>query len=163
MMEPILELLARDYPLHASKPRDPNLIDRVKLPKESKPLREEDKRRRTILVVEDEQEVREALLETLAEEGYGVTAVRNGVEAIKVLTYGHRLPDLILLDLMMPVMDGWEFQRKMEKHLKWKDIPIIIYSANTKIKPVKATLVLAKPCTLEQLVAAISAHIKPEE
>ena len=126
-------------------------------------LDENERRTKTILVVEDDPDVRAAVLEVLADESYGVVAVRNGVEAIRYLHYAPRLPDLILLDLQMPVMDGWTFKRKFDKEPKWRNIPVVIYSANLQARPISATVVLAKPITLTQLVDTITAHIKQEE
>jgi CheY-like chemotaxis protein len=154
---PVLELLGGESAWRAGGPgeyRDPpgGASDRK--------LTEEEKRRRTVLLVEDDGDVRLALIESLAEEGYGVKAARNGVEAIYVLTHDRVLPDLILLDLQMPVMDGWEFRRRVKKNPAWRDIPIIVYSANTKVRPVEAAMILAKPCSIDQLVQAIQAHIR---
>jgi CheY-like chemotaxis protein len=156
--EPMMEYLRET--LGSGKPPSPG---EYSLRKVSSDKIEEKKNKGSILLVEDDQDVRESVFEALAEEGYSVIATRNGVEAIRVLTYKPELPDLILLDLMMPVMDGWEFQRRCENNPKWANIPIVIYSANTKTKPIKATVVLAKPCSLEQLVAAISAHVVKDE
>ena len=64
---------------------------------------------RSVLVVEDDIDIREALTGLLSEEGYAVSACANGLEALKHLRAG-RHADVILLDLMMPVMDGWQFR-----------------------------------------------------
>jgi CheY-like chemotaxis protein len=123
----------------------------------------EERRTKTILLVEDDPDVRTAVLEVLAEEEFNAVAVRNGVEAIRYLHYVPRLPDLILLDLMMPVMDGWEFKKRFDKEPRWADIPIVIYSANTRAKPIAATVVLAKPVSIKQLMTTIEIHIKKKE
>src|SRR5215510_8699670 len=64
-----------------------------------------------VLVVDDDQDIRDALCELLRDEGYEAIAVANGEEALTYLKGGN-LPCVILLDLMMPVMDGWEFRRQ---------------------------------------------------
>jgi CheY-like chemotaxis protein len=131
-------------------------------PKPSRKLDEHERRQKTILVVEDDPDVRSTVLEVLAEESFGAVAVRNGVEAIRYLHYAPRLPDLILLDLMMPVMDGWELKKRLDREPKWKDIPVVIYSANTRVRPISATVVLAKPISLTQLIDTIAMHVKKE-
>ena len=67
-----------------------------------------------ILVVEDDTSIRELLVELLESEGYGVASAVNGLEALKYLQSNEN-PDLILIDLMMPVMDGYAFRTGEEK------------------------------------------------
>lgn len=128
--------------------------------KPPKKLSEQDKRQKTILVVEADHKVRQAVLEALAEEGYGAVSVRNGVEAVQYLTYVPKLPDLILLDLHMPVMDGWELKKRLEKEVAWQPIPVILYTANTKEEPVKIALVFNKPISLARLMKVVTAHLE---
>ena len=66
-----------------------------------------------ILVIEDDDSIRELLVELLQSEGYLVVSVSNGLEGIKYLE-SHSNPDLILMDLMMPVMDGYSFRTQIE-------------------------------------------------
>lgn len=122
-------------------------------------LSDDEKRRKTVLIVEDDQDVRNAVMDCLAEEHFSSVAVRNGVEAIYYLTNVRKLPDLILLDLMMPVMDGWTLKKKLEAHPEWNQIPVVIYSANTRVRPITAAVVLAKPISLSMLVDTIEAQI----
>ncbi len=68
-----------------------------------------------ILVVEDELGQREALAEVLSRLGYEVQCAANGSEALELMRHSESLPGLILLDLMMPVMDGWEFRAAQRK------------------------------------------------
>jgi CheY-like chemotaxis protein len=143
-------------------PPDPP-IDPSPVPRLPHKLDANEKRSKTVLVVEDDIDVRSTVLEILAEDGYGAVAVRNGVEAIRYLHYTPRKPDLILLDLMMPVMDGWELKKRLERNPEWKDIPVIIYSANVRAKPISATVVLSKPISLAQLMDTIETHIKKKE
>ncbi len=62
-----------------------------------------------ILVVDDDADIRYALVEALEGEGYGALSAANGLEALEVLRILPKPPSVILLDLMMPVMDGWQF------------------------------------------------------
>src|SRR5262249_61831819 len=68
---------------------------------------------KNILIVEDDAATRDALTLVLSDEGYAVSSAANGREAIDLLRQGDA-PDLILLDLMMPVMDGWQFPREQQ-------------------------------------------------
>lgn len=81
-----------------------------------------------ILLVEDEDEVREVIETVLRSEGYDVTPVRHGREALDVLRRGLR-PCMIILDLMMPVMDGWQFRTEQLRDSELLKIPTVVYSA----------------------------------
>jgi signal transduction histidine kinase/DNA-binding response OmpR family regulator len=80
-----------------------------------------------VLVVEDDEETREMMCRILRKEGYGVAEATNGQEALARVEA--RPPDLILLDLMMPVMDGFEFTAELRKVEGWRGIPIIVCTA----------------------------------
>src|SRR5262249_49816030 len=87
-----------------------------------------DSRASVILVVDDDPDILEALTEILADEGFEVLAARHGEEALA--HFATRPPDLVLLDLMMPVMDGWEFASRMRKNPDWASVPILVLSAD---------------------------------
>ena len=82
----------------------------------------------TVLVVDDEQAIVEALSDLLESEGYRVAAATDGIEALEQLLGGLR-PCLIVLDLMMPRMDGWDFRHAQMKFADLKDIPVIVLTA----------------------------------
>lgn len=108
-----------------------------------------------VLVVDDDPDILEALSEILEAEGYDVTRARNGQEALERLE--QTKPALILLDLMMPVMDGWEFARRMrERYEAARRPPIIVLSADrnvsTKAPELGAVGFLAKPFELPDLL-----------
>ena len=108
-----------------------------------------------ILVVEDDPDFGEAVCEILTISGYRASHAVDGIAALQMLRAGE-LPDLILLDLMMPRMDGWEFREALLRNKKLKDIPVIVFSAVSEIaKPIKADRFLRKPVTPEVLLAAI--------
>jgi len=116
---------------------------------------------RRVLVVDDDQDILDALSEILEVEGYTVQRARNGREALQRLEQG--LPDLVLLDLMMPVMDGWEFARSLGPG----DRPsIIVLSADrnvsSKAKEIGALGWLAKPFELSELLAAVRRAVPAE-
>ena len=81
-----------------------------------------------ILVVEDDDALREAMVEALRLEDYDALGAANGDEALAILREG-KLPQIIFLDLGMPVMDGWEFCRVLQASPKLAEIPIAIVSA----------------------------------
>jgi CheY-like chemotaxis protein len=82
-----------------------------------------------VLVIEDDDDLREALSELLWEEGYTVSQAANGQEALLALRSGGTRPRLILVDLMMPVMDGWEFCAEQMKDPELSAIPVGVISA----------------------------------
>jgi CheY-like chemotaxis protein len=83
----------------------------------------------TVLVVEDDPDCREVLSEFLALRGYGVAQAANGEEALEQLRDQDLQPSLILLDLSLPVMSGWEFRERQVRDSKLVDIPVVVVSA----------------------------------
>ena len=81
-----------------------------------------------VLVVEDDRDLRDAMVETLRLENYDALGAANGDEALGILRKG-RPPQVIFLDLRMPVMDGWEFCRVLQENPTLAEIPIAIVSA----------------------------------
>jgi len=115
-----------------------------------------------ILVVEDDTSIRELLVELLESEGYAVSSAVNGLEGIRFLQ-GHDQPDLILIDLMMPVMDGYAFRTEQLKHEKWSKIPTVVMSAEAnakeKMKSFNISAFLSKPVELETILKTVSRFI----
>lgn len=106
---------------------------------------------RNILVVEDETSIRETLRYALEMEGYSVYTAANGQEGIDLLANIPK-PCLILLDLMMPVMDGWGFVEAIDKDTLLTNIPVVVVTAfSDKLKTVKAWGVIRKPVDLDAL------------
>jgi CheY-like chemotaxis protein len=83
-----------------------------------------------ILIVDDDNDVRSALSEMLEEEGFAVEGVPNGREALARLRAGTVHPAVILLDLMMPGMDGWDFRTEQMRDPKLAKVPVVIVSAS---------------------------------
>jgi CheY-like chemotaxis protein len=116
--------------------------------------------KKTIFVVDDDQDIRDTLTELLQEEGYSVVRASHGGEALRMLREGPR-PSLILLDLMMPVMDGWQFRAEQRKDPALASIPVVVISAtgkDEKVSTLGAVQFLKKPIRLEQLLEAVAWH-----
>ncbi len=80
--------------------------------------------KKTIMLVEDDTFVSDIYQTKLEQEGYAVQVAENGLEAMKLLEKG--VPDLVLLDIVMPYMDGMEVLKKMKDDERWKNIPVIL-------------------------------------
>src|SRR5215207_6249845 len=93
-----------------------------------------------ILVIDDETSIRDILTEILEDEGYAVVTAANGLEAINVLQHRNESPCVILLDLMMPVMTGWEFRKQQQQDPALAAIPVVVLSAKQNIKTEAAAL-----------------------
>src|SRR5690606_28411879 len=112
-----------------------------------------------ILVIEDDTSIRELLVELLESEGYSVASAINGLEGLKYLqTEG--APDLILIDLMMPVMDGYSFRTEQLKNEQWSKIPTVVMSAEAnakeKMKNFNITAFLSKPVELDTILKTVA-------
>jgi CheY-like chemotaxis protein len=116
-------------------------------------------RRPEVMVVEDDRAVRETLQELLEDEGYQVRPAANGREALDRLQSGARQPRLILLDLRMPVMDGWQFRAEMTRDPVLSAIPVVVMSADAglerKVAGLEVAAVLAKPVPLDRLLDTV--------
>lgn len=110
----------------------------------------------TVLVVDDELDIREAVAEALTDEGFVVFAARDGAEALRELRL--HPPSIVLLDLMMPGMNGWEFCRARERDPALSAIPVIVISALGRVSGLHAAAFLQKPFDLDALVAAVRQH-----
>jgi CheY-like chemotaxis protein len=110
----------------------------------------------TLLVVDDNDDVREMMCLTLELEGHEVHSAANGRQALAQLENGLR-PCVILLDLMMPVMNGWEFRSALQRDERFKDIPIVVISAagSDIIGQTTAGLFLPKPIDVDTLLDVV--------
>jgi DNA-binding response OmpR family regulator len=110
-----------------------------------------------VLVVDDDRAIRGFVAEVLMDEGYDVKTAENGNEALAVSREWH--PDLIVLDLMMPVMDGWTFRARQRQEDALADVPVVVTSAATTLRTHRDTLepcvLLPKPFELEELLGAV--------
>ncbi len=114
-----------------------------------------------ILVVEDDAGIRDSVEECLASEGHDTASVANGAEALEWLAREPTPPDLVVLDLVMPVMNGAELIERLRAQPRLAAVPIILMTAamsgpGLTLPAVDA--VLPKPFDLEALLAAVERH-----
>jgi CheY-like chemotaxis protein len=108
-----------------------------------------------ILVVEDDEDISESLKFVLVLEGYHVTTAANGAEALAILAR-EREPCLILLDLMMPVMNGWEVAKALQASETLRQIPIVLVTAYPdQAEAVGAQAVIPKPIALDVFLSVV--------
>lgn len=109
-----------------------------------------------IVVVDDDSDVREALGEVLTEEGYSTVLFESGRAALDFLKDRTPHPALILLDLMMPGMNGWQFREEQLKDERLREIPVVVITASRLgSEAIQAREVLFKPVGLGELVDAV--------
>ncbi len=117
---------------------------------------------RTVLVVDDNEGIRESLIDVLDIEGYLVVTAEHGAEALAKLRSGVR-PCVILLDLMMPVMSGADFRHAQRQDPQLAQIPVVLISADGDLMTKAAELQLpfiAKPMKIDKVFAAVALHCK---
>ena len=109
-----------------------------------------------VLVVEDDQDIRELIADILTGEGFPVEQAGNGAEAMHKMKAGYS-PDVVLTSLLMPVMDGYQLAAELKRHDGWSRIPMIVMTAgkanSTALSEVEA--VLQKPVDLDMLLARV--------
>jgi CheY-like chemotaxis protein len=117
-----------------------------------------------ILVVEDDASIRGFVSEVLRDDGYEVSEASNGFEALEALA--ERLPDLIVLDLMMPIMDGWTFVEECHRSRVCDEVPIVITSASHDLPSTAEHLrsfgvrtCLPKPFDVDGLLALVERFV----
>jgi CheY-like chemotaxis protein len=108
-----------------------------------------------VLIVEDNADLLETVGQVLEKDGFEVELAENGREALNILK--RRRPFLIILDLMMPVMNGWEFLQLFQANRMMSDIPVIVCSA-AKDQNVTGVEFMRKPLDLDQLVRVVHGY-----
>jgi CheY-like chemotaxis protein len=121
---------------------------------------------RTIMIVDDDPDIRAALGELLESEGYEVVGAANGAAALALLRSGVAAPCAILLDLMMPYMNGWEFRAEQLRDPALREIPIILltasgYNDNTVRAEFGRVEYFPKPPSPDPLLATIRRIVAP--
>jgi DNA-binding response OmpR family regulator len=115
-----------------------------------------------VLIVEDDEDLREMMAQLLTLEGFDAATVANGREALDYLRHNSTVPDVILLDLMMPVMDGWEFRRRQKADPALAPVPVIVLSAldQARAANLDATAFLKKPLDFDRLLTLVRTHCR---
>jgi CheY-like chemotaxis protein len=115
-----------------------------------------------VLVVEDDVDIRQALVEILEDHGFQAVGESNGADALEYLRRAPDLPCLILLDLMMPVMDGATFREAQRNDPRLASIPVVVLSAHrdlaAHVHGLDVVSVLRKPPNVRELVTVLHTH-----
>jgi CheY-like chemotaxis protein len=114
---------------------------------------------RFVLIVDDDPDLLDVTSFVIENEGMAVETAKNGAEALALLR-GGRLPRLVLLDLMMPVMNGWEFLDEVAKDPSLKVIPIVVLTAADHSQVPGAMDVLCKPMDLKALLRVVEHYVR---
>lgn len=109
----------------------------------------------TVLLVEDDEELRDIVADLLERGGYDVVPARNGKQALDYLTNARQMPALILLDLMMPIVNGWECLRVLKIDGRFASIPVVVTTANKGDRPPAVDAVLTKPFSVGDLLTTV--------
>jgi CheY-like chemotaxis protein len=114
-----------------------------------------------VLIVEDDEDLRDMMAQMLTIEGFHAATAANGREALEYLHAGDK-PHVILLDLMMPVMDGWEFRRQQQADPALAPVPVIVLSAldQNRAATVDAAAFLKKPLDFDRLLELVRQHCR---
>jgi CheY-like chemotaxis protein len=118
---------------------------------------------RPILVVDDDLDLRSAICEILADDGYDTRVFGSGRQALDFLRAGGRAR-LILLDLTMPDMSGWEFRDRQLRDAVLRDIPVVVLTATRSLdaQPIAVQEILYKPVELPELLGAVARNLAHE-
>ena len=116
----------------------------------------------TVFIVDDDRDIREMLTEILTDEGYAIASAADGLDALKQLRTRARTPCLILLDLMMPNMNGWEFCAAQQQDPRLSPIPVVVISARADLDRAVAQIPVAghlsKPIDIDRLLHIVERH-----
>jgi CheY-like chemotaxis protein len=115
-----------------------------------------------IMIIEDDVSIRDMLHEILSDEGYTTMMAGDGRQGLELLRESEPVPDLILLDLAMPVMSGWELLTTLDDDPQLASIPVVILSADTSVAKQQRfgprIPVLSKPVDLDVLLSLITSY-----
>jgi CheY-like chemotaxis protein len=116
--------------------------------------------RRAVMIVDDDDAIREALEDVLSDEGYDVVGVSDGQQALDYLLTElnpSKRPSAILVDLWMPVMDGWKFLDALLEDPRFSRIPLVVLTAarDQRARDLRVAEVLTKPVQLQQVLGAL--------
>lgn len=143
---------------------DPVAREELKRIEERKKLEKEKWRKKKILVIDDEKALVMALSDLLQEHHYDVTTAYNGLEGLEAAK--RERPDLMILDLLMPQMSGYDFLKHLRLQAGYENIPVIILTARGDMKdffePWEFQVFLAKPVDLDELLLTVEELLRPK-
>ena len=117
-----------------------------------------------VMIVDDEEDIRSMIRLALELKGYNVVEASDGRDALRQLREGAR-PGLILLDLMMPGMNGWDFRDQQARDPELAEIPVLVFTGDTritqKVRELGAAGYVKKPVGFHSLQAVVEKHLKP--
>jgi CheY-like chemotaxis protein len=113
----------------------------------------------TVLIVDDDDDIRDTLKELCEDEGYAVATAANGAEALALLA-GPIAPCVVVLDLIMPLVSGNEVFAMMQRNSRLARVPVIVSTSDPSRAP-GGVLVMKKPIDVERLLAAIRRYCRP--
>ena len=116
---------------------------------------------KTVLVVEDDPDIRDIVQDLLESEGYDVIPASHGKQALEFLWGVKKTakPDLVILDMMMPLVDGRQVLEAMQGDPELASIPVLVISAVVREKPAGAAAFLRKPVSLEKLFETVRTFV----
>jgi CheY-like chemotaxis protein len=120
---------------------------------------------KTILVIDDTPDLQRSIIQFLNMEGYETVGAANGQEALDTLT--HTIPDLVITDLLMPVMDGYSFIERIKADAQLRDIPVVVFSAKPdddsqdKALALGAVRFIRKPGSIDQILDTVNEIMQP--
>ena len=114
-----------------------------------------------VLIVEDDEDLREMMAQFLLVEGFRPETVSNGQEALDYLRKGPT-PSVILLDMMMPIMDGWEFRREQQRDPRVANVPVIVLSAldRNRVGDIGEAAFMKKPLDFDRLLDLVRRYCR---
>ncbi len=112
-----------------------------------------------ILLVEDDEELRDIVGDILEGAGYEVVPARHGGQVLEYLHRSDPLPAMILLDLMMPIVSGWECLRAIRAEARLAALPVVLMTAHPGDRPGEADAVLRKPVRIADLLEAVARFV----
>ena len=114
----------------------------------------------TVLIIEDEEDLREMMRDALELNGYAVVTAQDGQDALAKIGGIEHLC-LVILDLLMPVMNGWDFVEKMRDRAELASVPVVVHSSAPGPAPPGVTRVLQKPMIFDRLIAVVGEYCRP--
>lgn len=118
---------------------------------------------KTILIVDDDNSIRNHLARLLTRAGYRIVQSGNGFVALDLLERSAEPPALILLDLRMPIMDGWKFRERQRENPRLAQIPVVVITSTkmteADMAPIQAAAYLKKPIEAALLIKTIREHL----